>query len=100
MSSPTNTGFGAINMVDWLYDGSYDNVVVTNNTITGDKLFNIGIAIGAYVWGFADGTNPLQGPATVTNNVFSGNITFPIAINGWTNGLTVSPLPSRLSVCL
>ncbi|QKX53895.1 uncharacterized protein TRUGW13939_00975 [Talaromyces rugulosus] len=90
VSSPTDTGFGAINMVDWLYDGSYANVVVTNNTITGDKLFNVGIAIGAYVWGFSDGTNPLQGPATVTDNVFSGNITFPIAINGWTNGLTAT----------
>lgn len=42
-------------MVDWLYDGSYANVVVTNNIITGNKLFNVGIAIGAYVWGFGTG---------------------------------------------
>ncbi|KAH8689155.1 hypothetical protein BGW36DRAFT_466700 [Talaromyces proteolyticus] len=89
ISSATDSGFGAINMVDYLYDGSYAGVVVTNNTITGDKLFNAGIAIGAYAWSFNDDTF-LQGPATITDNVFSGNITFPIAVNGWTGGLTVT----------
>lgn len=75
-------------MVDYLYDGSYANVVVTNNTITGQKLFNVGIAIGAFAWSFNDDAF-LQGPATVTNNVFSGNIPFAIGVNGWTGGLTV-----------
>lgn len=75
-------------MVDYLYDGSYANVVVTNNTITGKKLFNAGIAIGAFAWSFNDDAF-LQGPATVTNNVFSGNIPFAIGVNGWTGGLTV-----------
>lgn len=88
VSSATDSGFGAINMVDYLYDGSYANVVVTNNTITGQKLFNAGIAIGAYAWSFNDDTF-LQGPATITNNVFSGNIPFAIGVNGWTGGLTV-----------
>jgi hypothetical protein len=41
---------GAINMVDDLYSGSFANVLVTNNTITGEKLFNAGIAIGAFAW--------------------------------------------------
>lgn len=88
VSSTTDAGFGAINMVDYLYDGSYANVVVTNNTITGQKLFNVGIAIGAFAWSFNDDAF-LQGPATVTNNVFSGNIPFAIGVNGWTGGLTV-----------
>ncbi|KAF3396760.1 hypothetical protein DPV78_008258 [Talaromyces pinophilus] len=89
VSSMTDAGFGAINMVDYLYDGSYANVVVTNNTITGQKLFNAGIAIGAFAWSFNDDSF-LQGPATVTNNVFSGNIPFAIGVNGWTGGLTVT----------
>lgn len=88
ISSTTDSGFGAINMVDYLYGGSYDGVLVTGNTITGEKLFNAGIAIGAYAWSFNDDA-PLSGPATITDNTFSGNIPFAIAINGWTGGLTV-----------
>jgi hypothetical protein len=89
ISSATDSGFGAINMVDFLYDGSYANVLVTNNTITGQKLFNAGIAVGAYAWSFNDDTF-LTGPATITDNTFTGNIPFAIAVNSWTNGLTVS----------
>ncbi|KAL1983266.1 hypothetical protein VTN96DRAFT_288 [Rasamsonia emersonii] len=88
-SSATNKGFGAINMVDNLYGGSYANVLVTDNVITGQKLFSVGVSIGAYVWSFNDPFF-LSGPATITNNRFAGNITFPIAINGWTGGLTVT----------
>ncbi|KAL1965493.1 hypothetical protein VTN77DRAFT_5749 [Rasamsonia byssochlamydoides] len=88
-SSADNHGFGAINMVDNLYGGSYANVLVTDNVITGQKLFSVGISIGAYVWSFNDPFF-LSGPATITNNKFAGNITFPIAINGWTGGLTVT----------
>jgi hypothetical protein len=87
-SSASNKGFGAINMVDNLYGGSYANVLVTDNVITGQKLFSVGISIGAYVWSFNDPFF-LTGPATITNNKFAGNITFPIAINGWSGGLTV-----------
>ncbi|KAE8547711.1 hypothetical protein EYB25_009504 [Talaromyces marneffei] len=89
ISSTTDSGFGAINMVDYLYDGSYANVVVTNNTIIGQKMFNTGIAIGAFAWSFNDDVF-LQGPATVTNNLISGNIPFAIGVNGWTGGLTVT----------
>lgn len=76
-------------MVDNEYSGSYDGVVVSNNHITGQKLFNIGIAIGAYIWSFND-PNLLSGPVEITGNTFSGNIPFAIAINGWSNGITVS----------
>lgn len=88
-SSATDRGFGAINMVDNEYSGSYSGVVVTNNRITGQKLFNLGIGMGAYVWSFND-PNVLTGPVQITGNTFSGNIPFPIAINGWAGGLTVS----------
>ncbi|CAL5871231.1 uncharacterized protein PFLUO_LOCUS5479 [Penicillium psychrofluorescens] len=89
ISSTTDSGFGGINMVDYLYDGSYDGVVVTGNTITGKKMFNVGIAIGAYAWSFNDDAL-LQGPATISDNTLNGNLPFAIAINGWTGGLTIS----------
>ncbi|KAH7063092.1 hypothetical protein B0J12DRAFT_707098 [Macrophomina phaseolina] len=91
-SSETERGFGAINLVDQaLYGGSYANVEVRDNVITGKKLFNVGISIGAHVWSFGS-TEGFEnaGPVTVTGNKFSGNIPFAIAINGWRNGLTVS----------
>ncbi|UKZ78827.1 hypothetical protein TrVFT333_006572 [Trichoderma virens FT-333] len=87
---PDYVGFGAINMVDGEYDGSYAGVSVTNNNIQGNKLFNLGIGIGANVWSFGDPPPPLKGPATVTGNTISGHVSFPIAINGWSNGLTVT----------
>lgn len=76
-------------MVDGTYNGNYSGVTVTGNTVTGTKFFNVGIAIGASVWG-GQSTSTLTGPAVVANNTFKGNITFPIAINGWSNGLTVT----------
>lgn len=88
ISSTTDSGFGGINMVDYLYGGIYDGIVVTGNTITGKKMFNVGIAIGAYAWSF-NYNALLQGPATISENTFSGNLPFAIAINGWTGGLTV-----------
>jgi hypothetical protein len=78
-------------MVDVEYDGSYSGVTVTGNNIKGTKLFNLGIGIGAYIWSFND-RNLLSGPANLTGNTFIGNIAFPIALNGWTNGITVCAL--------
>lgn len=88
-SSATERGFGAINMVDEQYHGSYANVVVSNNKIIGQKLFNLGIGIGSSIWSDYN-PSPLHGPATIKDNVFSGNIVFAIAINGWDNGITVA----------
>ena len=90
-SSATESGFGAINLVDYLavYEGSYAGVVVSQNTITGDKLFNAGIAIGGCAWSFGVCSYILSGPATIEDNTFSGHISFPIGVNGWTGGLTV-----------
>ncbi|KAH8799794.1 hypothetical protein F5884DRAFT_686279 [Xylogone sp. PMI_703] len=88
-SSATEKGFGAINMVDGEYQGSYANVKVTNNVITGTKLFNLGIGIGANVWSFND-PYLLTGPATITGNTIKGSVAFPIAINGWQGGITVT----------
>jgi hypothetical protein len=87
-SSSTYLGFGAINMVDDEYSGSYSGVTVSNNKIVGQKMFNLGIGIGANVWSFND-PNLLKGPVTITGNTISGSVSFPIAINGWTNGITV-----------
>lgn len=87
-SSAEYLGFGAINMVDGEYDGSYAGVSVTNNKIVGQKMFNLGIGIGANVWSFND-PYPLKGPVTISGNTISGSVSFPIAINGWTNGITV-----------
>ncbi|RFU81102.1 hypothetical protein TARUN_1111 [Trichoderma arundinaceum] len=89
ISSADYVGFGAINMVDGQYDGSYAGVTVSNNNIQGNKLFNLGIGIGANAWSFND-PSPLKGPATITGNTISGHVSFPIAINGWTNGITVT----------
>ena len=75
-------------MVDGEYDGSYDGVTVSNNSIEGQLMFNLGISIGANVWSFND-DYLLKGPATITGNKISGNVSFPIAVNGWTDGLTV-----------
>ncbi|MCJ1231671.1 hypothetical protein MMC12_008350 [Toensbergia leucococca] len=85
----TESAFGAINLVDKTYGGYYGNVIVSDNRITGQKFFNLGIAIGQYVWSFDD-PYVLQGPVTITNNSIAGNVAFPIAINGWTDGVTVS----------
>ena len=63
---------------------------VTNNKIVAGKMFNIGVAIGSNVWGDDAGGFKLTGPASVTGNTFSGNITFPIALNGWQSGITVT----------
>jgi hypothetical protein len=87
-------GFGGINMVDGLYNGSYSNVKVTDNRITGELLFAVGIAMGACTWAGGCGPYFLSGPATVSNNTFSGNISFPMAINGWKDGLNVMSLRS------
>ena len=76
-------------MVDWTYDGNYSKVLVTGNKITGTHFFAVGIAIGSSVWG-VENDSPLTGPATVYGNTLSGNISFPIAINGWTGGLSVT----------
>ncbi len=76
-------------MVDGTYNGNYSGVTVTGNTIIGIKFFAVGIAIGASVWG-GQSSSTLTGPASITNNTLSGNITFPIAINGWSGGLTVT----------
>lgn len=81
-------------MVDSEYNGRYSGVVVSNNNITGQKMFNLGIGIGAYVWSFDD-PYVLTGPAKITGNTFSGNIPFLIAINGWANGITVSTSSPR-----
>jgi hypothetical protein len=75
-------------MVDDEYSGSYSGVTVSNNKIVGQKMFNLGIGIGANVWSFND-PNLLQGPVTITGNTISGSVSFPIAINGWANGITV-----------
>lgn len=75
-------------MVDGQYNGSYAGVKVTNNNIVGKKMFNLGIGIGSNVWSFND-PSKLHGPATITGNTLSGNISFPIALNGWDNGITV-----------
>lgn len=89
-SSSTYVGFGAINLVDGTYDGKFTNVQVTNNHISGSHLFAAGISIGACVWsGPCKSPYVYTGPATVSGNTFSGHVTFPIAINGWTDGLTV-----------
>jgi hypothetical protein len=89
-SSKSYEGFGAINMVDGSYNGNYSNVKVTNNKITGQLLFAAGISIGACVWsGPCKAPYVYHGPATVSDNTFSGNISFPIAVNGWEGGLTV-----------
>ncbi|PNP47353.1 hypothetical protein TGAMA5MH_01169 [Trichoderma gamsii] len=95
ISSTTNAGFGAINLVDNLavYNGSFANVEVSSNTIQGQRLFGAGIAIGSCVWTTcsASTTTPkLSGPVTIANNVFSGSIAFPIPISGWTGGITVT----------
>lgn len=86
--SPDYLGFGAINMVDGQYQGRYDGVKVTNNRIEGKKVFNLGIGTGANVWSFNDAYN-LRGPAEITGNHISGHVVFPIAINGWADGITV-----------
>lgn len=89
-SSSQYLGFGAINMVDNSYNGDYANVQVTDNTITGQLLFAAGISIGACTWsGPCRSPYFYTGPATVSGNKFSGQIAFPISINGWSNGLTV-----------
>jgi hypothetical protein len=75
-------------MVDGEYSGSYSGVTVSNNKIVGQKMFNLGIGIGANVWSFND-PYALQGPASITGNTISGNVSFPIALNGWTNSITV-----------
>jgi hypothetical protein len=93
ISSLTDKGFGAINMVDRSYNGDYSNVLIANNHISGELLFSVGIAIGSCIWGSCGPNN--HGPATIVNNVFAGNITFPIAINGWDSGLTVSDYDSN-----
>ncbi|KOS23221.1 hypothetical protein ESCO_003963 [Escovopsis weberi] len=89
ISSEEYLGFGAINLVDGEYNGSYAGVVVSNNVIKGRLIFNLGIGIGANVWSFND-PFPLQGCAYVLNNSFSGSVAFPIAVNGWTDGLTIA----------
>ncbi|KAH8705718.1 pectin lyase fold/virulence factor [Talaromyces proteolyticus] len=90
-SSSSYLGFGAINLVDGTYDGKFTNVKVTNNKITGKLLFGAGISIGACVWsGPCKSPYIYTGPATISGNTFSGHITFPVAINGWTGGLTVT----------
>ncbi|KAJ6785892.1 hypothetical protein PWT90_07918 [Aphanocladium album] len=61
ISSSDYLGFGAINTVDGQYHGSYAGVKVTNNKIQ-----------------------------EITGNSISGHVVFPIAVNGWTGGLTVS----------
>lgn len=81
-------------MVDSLntYNGSFANTEVSNNTIQGQRLFGVGIAVGSCVWVPCSATNtkpPLSGPVTISNNVFSGSIAFPIPISGWTGGITV-----------
>lgn len=90
-SSETDEGFGAINMVDPSYNGNYSGVVVSDNTIkgVGTGFFNLGIGIGNNVWSDPN-DQTYFGPATVTNNIFIGNIGFSIVINGWSGGLTVS----------
>lgn len=75
-------------MVDGEYDGSYSGVTVSDNKIIGQRMFNLGIGIGANVWSFND-PYALQGPASITGNTISGNVSFPIALNGWTDGITV-----------
>lgn len=92
IGSPTDRGWGAINLVDSGagYNGNFAGVVVTQNTITAGKMFNIGIAIGSNVWSDDAGGFKLTGPTSVTNNYFSGNIAFPIALNGWQNGITAT----------
>lgn len=89
ISSDQHLGFGAINMVDGQYQGSYANVKVTNNKIQGKKIFNLGIGIGANVWSFND-PYALKGPATITGNTISGHVAFPIALNGWANGIEIT----------
>lgn len=76
--------------MDDTYNGNYANVKVTDNTIQGRKLFGSGIAIGACTWsGPCRSPYFYKGPTTVTGNKLSGNISFAIPINGWSNGLTV-----------
>ncbi|KAK5994330.1 hypothetical protein PT974_04803 [Cladobotryum mycophilum] len=90
ISSDDYLGFGAINMVDGEYEGSYAGVTVSNNIITGGaKMFNLGIGIGANVWSFNDPFT-LKGPATIINNRITGHVSFPIALNGWANGITIT----------
>lgn len=89
IGSATQRGFGAINLVDHgPYTGNYSGVKVTNNKIVGAKMFNIGIAVGGQVWSSQSG--PLTGPTVIDGNTISGNVTFPIALNGWQNGITIT----------
>lgn len=76
-------------MVDGQYAGSYAGVKVTNNRIEGKKLFNLGVGIGANVWSFND-PYALKGPATITGNTILGHVAFPIALNGWANGIEIT----------
>jgi hypothetical protein len=64
------------------YNGSFAGVVVSDNIIQGQLLFAAGIAIGNCVWSSC-GPSPFQGPATVSNNTFSGN--WPAAVIQVTN---------------
>lgn len=75
-------------MVDGQYNGSYAGVTVSNNKIVGKKMFNLGIGIGANIWSFND-PYALRGPVSIIGNKFSGSIAFPMAINGWADGITV-----------
>lgn len=103
ISSTTNAGFGAINLVDDLavYNGSFANVEVSSNAIQGQRLFGAGIAVGSCVWTTCDAsttTPKLSGPVTIANNVFSGSIAFPIPVSGWTGGITVRQSCVRPSI--
>jgi hypothetical protein len=79
-------------MVDNLntYNGSFANVMVADNVIIGDLIFSVGIAVGSNVWG-GSSSIPLEGPATIANNTFKGNVTFSIPLSGWAGGITVKP---------
>jgi hypothetical protein len=73
-------------MVDALYNGSFSNVKVTDNSITGELLLVAGISMDPGIYAGGCG---LSGPVTMSNNTFSGNISFPVAVNPWRqDGLT------------
>ena len=56
----------------------------------GDQLIAVGFSMGSCLTDNCD--EWLTGPIVVTDNTISGNVTFGVALAGFTDGLTVSVL--------
>ncbi|GAA5892311.1 hypothetical protein JCM5296_003232 [Sporobolomyces johnsonii] len=89
--SKTRVSLGGVNLVDWSpYSGSFQNVVVEDNTLIADtSMIKVGIAIGGMVWGSDNRTAARTFAGTVRNNVFQSGSTgyfgYAIAIAGHEN---------------